>query len=59
MLQSTDPRNPEAISVAAARIAEFQKPTRGNRKVARELNAKGLAEFKKGNFVDARRRLTM
>jgi tetratricopeptide (TPR) repeat protein len=53
MLQSADPRNPEAISVAAARIAEFQKPARGNRKVARELNTKGLAEFKKGNFTEA------
>ncbi len=53
MLQSADPRNPEAINVAAARIAEFQKPVRGNRKIARELNTKGLAAFKKGNFVEA------
>ncbi len=53
MLQSADPRNPEAISVAAARITEFQKPARGNRKVARELNTKGLAEFKKGSFTEA------
>lgn len=53
MLQSADPRNPEAISVAAARIAEFQKPARGNRKVARELNTKGLAEFKKTNFTES------
>jgi len=53
MLQSADPRNPEAISVAAARINEFQKPARGNRKLARELNTKGLAEFKKGNFTEA------
>ena len=53
MVQSADPRNPEAISVAAARIAEFQKPLRGNRKIARELNAKGLAAFKNGNFVEA------
>jgi tetratricopeptide (TPR) repeat protein len=53
MLQSADPRNPEAISVAAARIAEFQKPARGNRKVAREFNTKGLAAFKKGNFAEA------
>lgn len=53
MLQSTDPRNPESISVAAARVSEFQKPIRGNRKVARELNTKGLAEFKKGNFTEA------
>lgn len=53
MLQSTDPRNPEAISVAAARIAEFQKPARGNRKVARELNTNGLAEFKKDNLTES------
>lgn len=53
MLQSVDPRNPESISVAAARITEFQKPARGNRKVARDLNTKGLAEFKKGNFTEA------
>ena len=53
MLQSADPRNPEGISVAAARIAEFQKSARGNRKVARELNTKGLAEFKKGNFTES------
>lgn len=53
MLQSVDPRDPEAISVAATRIAEFQKSARGNRKAARELNTKGLAEFKKGNFTEA------
>lgn len=53
MLQSADPRNPEAISVAATRIAEFPKPARGNRKTARELNTIGLAEFKKGKFTEA------
>jgi tetratricopeptide (TPR) repeat protein len=53
MLQSANPRNSESINLAVARIAEFQKPRRGNRKVARELNTKGLAEFKKDNFEEA------
>lgn len=53
MLQAADPRSPEAINVAAARITEFQKPARGNRQVARQLNTKGLAEFKRGNFMEA------
>lgn len=53
MLQSADPRNPEAINVAAVRITEFMKPSRGNRKAARELNKSGLTEFKKGNLTEA------
>lgn len=57
MLQATDPRRPEPISVAAARIGELEKPPKGNRKAARELNAKGLSEFKKDNFADATKHL--
>lgn len=57
MLQATDPRRLEPISVAAARIGELQKPPKGNRKAARDLNAKGLSEFKKDNFADAAKHL--
>ncbi len=53
MLQATSPRKPEAISVAAARIGEFQKTEKGNRKAARDLNIRGLREFKKNNFLAA------
>lgn len=53
LLQAADPTRPEAISVAAAKIGELQKPPKGNRKAARDLNAKGLSEFKKDNFADA------
>lgn len=53
MMRAVDPRSPEAIGVAAARIGEFQKPPRGNRKASRNLNATGLTEFKKGNFAES------
>ena len=57
MLQATDPRRPESISVAAARIGELQKPAKGNRKAARDLNTKGLSEFRKDNFAGAAKHL--
>jgi len=53
MLQASDPRQPEAINVAAARIGEIGKPPKGNRKAARELNARGLSEYKKGHISEA------
>lgn len=53
MLQATDPRNQEAINVAAVRIENFPKPPKGNRKAARVLNAKGLGEFRNENFAAA------
>jgi hypothetical protein len=53
MLEAVDPRRPEAISVAATRISEQSKASRGDRKQARVLNTKGLEEFKKGNFNGA------
>jgi tetratricopeptide (TPR) repeat protein len=53
MLQATDPRKPEVINIAAARIGEFSKPPKGSRNAARNLNVKGLSEFKKGNVDEA------
>lgn len=53
MLQAADPRKPEVINIAAARIGEFSKPQKGSRNAARNLNVKGLSEFKKGNVDEA------
>jgi tetratricopeptide (TPR) repeat protein len=53
MLEATDPRSPEAISIAATRIGEQNKAQRGDRKSARALNQLGLDEFKKKNFTGA------
>lgn len=53
MLRAADPRKPEAIQVAAVRISELNRAQGGNRKVARQLNSKGLGEFKKGNLDTA------
>lgn len=53
MLAATDPRSPETIGVAVARIGEMPKPQKGNRKVARELNSKGLEAFRKGDLSSA------
>lgn len=53
MLEAIDPRSPEALHVAAVRIAELNKAQRGDRKEARKLNDKGLAEFKKKNYEAA------
>ncbi len=50
MLEAVAPRNPEAIQIAATRISESNKARRGDRKVARELNARGLDEYKKSNY---------
>jgi tetratricopeptide (TPR) repeat protein len=53
MLAATAPRSPETIGVAVARIGEMPKPQKGNRKVARELNFKGLEAFRKGDLSSA------
>lgn len=53
MLESIDPRAPEALQVAAVRIGELNKAQRGDRKAARALNDKGLAEFKGKNYGQA------
>jgi tetratricopeptide (TPR) repeat protein len=53
MLESIDPRSPEALQVAAVRIGELNKAQRGDRKTARALNDKGLAEFKGENYGQA------
>jgi Flp pilus assembly protein TadD len=53
MLEAADPRSPEALKAATARLGQMNKAQRGDRKVARALNAKGLAEFKMGNTARA------
>ncbi len=50
MLEAAAPRTAEAIAVAATRISELNKFQRGDRKAARDLNKKGLEEFKNKNF---------
>ena len=50
MLEAVSPRVSEAINVASARIGELNKAQRGDRKKARDLNTKGLDEFKKNNY---------
>jgi tetratricopeptide (TPR) repeat protein len=53
MLEAIDPRSPEALQVAATRIGELNRAQRGDRKVARGLNDRGLSEFKNKNFTAA------
>ena len=58
MIDSADPRSPESIQVAAARIGEFNKAQRGDRKADRDLNKRGLDEFRNNNFPVAINLLT-
>jgi tetratricopeptide (TPR) repeat protein len=53
MLKATDPRRPAVIHAAAARLSEVPKPPKGNRKGARDLNAKGLAALKRSDVETA------
>lgn len=53
MLEGIDPRKPEVISVAATRISELNKASRGDRKQARALNTKALGELKSNNYAAA------
>jgi hypothetical protein len=53
MLEGVSPRKPEVIEAAASRIDGFEKPRRGDRKTARALNEKGLAEFRNNQYRSA------
>ena len=53
MLEAVNPRKPEAIQLTITRIGELNKPQRGDRKAARDLNKKGLDEYKNNNFTSA------
>ena len=50
---AAQPRNPEAIQVAAGRYAEFNTLKTGDRPTARDLNTKGLAQLRAGNVNGA------
>jgi len=53
MLQAAQPRNPEAIQVAAGRYGEFNTLKTGDRPAARNLNTQGLAQLRAGNVNGA------
>jgi len=53
LLVAAHPSNAEAIEVAATRFAQFNEAQTGDRVTARELNARGLAEFKNGQYETA------
>jgi tetratricopeptide (TPR) repeat protein len=50
---AVQPRNVEAISLAASRVSQLNRAQTGNRTVARDLNAKGLAQLRTGNVESA------
>jgi tetratricopeptide (TPR) repeat protein len=50
---ATQPRNREAIQVAAGRYAEFNTLKTGDRPAGRDLNNKGLAQLRAGNINGA------
>jgi len=49
LILAAQPRNPEAIQVAAGRYGEFNTLKTGDRPAARDLNNKGLAQLRAGN----------
>lgn len=53
MILAAQPRNPEAIQVAAGRLGEFNTQKTGDRPTARDLNNKGLAQLRSGNVSGA------
>ena len=53
LFKAAQPRNPEAIQVAAGRYAEFNTLKTGDRPAARDLNNKGLAQLRAGNVNGA------
>jgi len=53
MILAAQPRNSEAIQVAAGRFGEFNTQKTGDRPTARDLNNKGLAQLKAGNVSGA------
>ena len=53
LILAAQPRNPEAIQVAAGRYGEFNTLKTGDRPAARDLNGKGLAQLRAGNLNGA------
>ena len=53
MIQAAQPRNPEAIQVAAGRFGEFNTLKTGDRPASRNLNTQGLAQLRAGNLNGA------
>ena len=53
MVLAAQPRNPEAIQVAAGRYGEFNTLKTGDRPAARALNNQGLAQLRAGNVNGA------
>jgi hypothetical protein len=53
MLAGAHARRPDVIRLAASRIDSFDKPVRGDRKSARELNRQGLEALGSGDFAGA------
>jgi predicted Zn-dependent protease len=53
LFTATQPRNPEAIQVAAGRYAEFNTAKTGDRPTSRDFNNKGLAQLRAGNVNGA------
>jgi len=53
MVQAANPRNPEAIQVAAGRFGEFNTLKTGDRPASRNLNTQGLAQLRAGNVSGA------
>ena len=53
LFSAAQPRNPEAIQVAAGRYAEFNTLKTGDRPTSRDLNTKGLAQLRAGNVNGA------
>jgi tetratricopeptide (TPR) repeat protein len=53
MLDAAKVENISIVLDAAKRIESFEKPERGDRKIARRLNEQGLAAFKNDNKTEA------
>lgn len=53
MLDSTNPRRPDVLRIAAARLTEAATITTGDRKSSRALNAQGLEIYAANDFVGA------
>jgi hypothetical protein len=53
MLDSAEPRYPEAIQAGAAKLSEFNNAKKGDRRTARDLNKRGLEQFANSKLAEA------
>lgn len=53
MLKAVEPRRQEVMQMAAMRILDMPRPSKGDRKVARKFNTEGLTEIGNGNAAAA------